>query len=71
MARLFTDFSVREGVERFLHDSAGFVGCCWALHKSPGIASDTSAKAALAQSTSFCTVDAPVNPIAPTTSPFI
>src|SRR6267378_578264 len=28
---LLTDFSVREGVVRFLHDSAGFVGCCLAL----------------------------------------
>ena len=28
---LLTDFSVREGVLRFLHDSAGFVGCCFAL----------------------------------------
>jgi hypothetical protein len=28
---LFTDFSVREGVERFLHDSARFVGCCFRL----------------------------------------
>src|ERR1700674_4168262 len=30
----------------------------------------TSARAALAQSTSFCTVGAPLSPIAPTTSPF-
>src|SRR6267143_5913600 len=28
---LLTDFSVRDGVARFLHDSAGFVGCCLAL----------------------------------------
>src|SRR3954463_5774842 len=35
-----------------------------------GTASDTSANAALAQSTSFCTVGAPLSPIAPTTSPF-
>src|ERR1700736_6701467 len=34
-----------------------------------GTASDTSARAALAQSTSFCTVGAPLSPIAPTTSP--
>src|SRR3954465_14780167 len=32
--------------------------------------SGTSARAALAQSTSFCTVGAPLSPIAPTTSPF-
>src|SRR5258708_31109622 len=32
-------------------------------------ASDTSARAALAQSTSFCTVGAPLTPIAPTISP--
>src|SRR5438309_11418691 len=37
---------------------------------SVGTASDTSARAALAQSISFCTVGAPLNPIAPTTSPF-
>src|ERR1700681_3453429 len=36
----------------------------------PGTASGTSARAALAQSTSFCTVGAPLSPIAPTTSPF-
>src|SRR5882672_6024968 len=35
-----------------------------------GTASDTSAKAAFAQSSSFCTVGAPLSPIAPTTSPF-
>src|ERR1700738_3945969 len=35
-----------------------------------GAASATSARAALAQSTSFCTVGAPLSPIAPTTSPF-
>src|SRR3977135_2494039 len=35
-----------------------------------GAASGTSARAALAQSTSFCTVGAPLSPIAPTTSPF-
>src|SRR5580692_2951555 len=35
-----------------------------------GAASGTSARAALAQSTSFCTVGAPLTPIAPTTSPF-
>src|SRR5580700_11190212 len=37
---------------------------------SVGTASATSARAALAQSTSFCTVGAPLSPIAPTTSPF-
>src|SRR5437660_1546128 len=37
---------------------------------SVGTASGTSARAALAQSTSFCTVGAPLSPIAPTTSPF-
>src|SRR6266446_767512 len=36
---------------------------------SAGTASDTSASAALAQSTSFCTVGAPLTPIAPTISP--
>src|SRR5229473_1832881 len=40
-----------------------------ALIYSAGMASDTSASAALAQSTSFCTVGAPLTPIAPTTSP--
>src|SRR6202158_3516838 len=35
-----------------------------------GTASDTSAKAAFAHSSSFCTVGAPLSPIAPTTSPF-
>src|ERR1700722_7228694 len=37
---------------------------------SVGIASGTTARAALAQSTLFCTVGAPLRPIAPTTSPF-
>src|SRR6202048_4687049 len=37
---------------------------------SVGSALGTSARAALAQSTSFCTVGAPLSPIAPTTSPF-
>ncbi len=43
----------------------------WAMHPlirstnwSAGIASDTSARAALAQSMSFCTVGAPLSPIA-------
>jgi len=42
----------------------------WAMHPlirstnwSAGIASDTSARAALAQSMSFCTVGAPLSPI--------
>src|SRR5713226_5182317 len=35
----------------------------------PGTALDTSARAALAQSTSFCTAGAPLSPIAPTISP--
>src|SRR6476620_5291134 len=35
-----------------------------------GTASDTSARAAFAQSMSFCTMGAPLTPIAPTTSPF-
>src|SRR5260370_27531276 len=39
------------------------------LFGPPGTASDTSARAALAQSTSFCTVGAPLTPIAPTISP--
>src|SRR6266850_4927129 len=39
------------------------------LFSPPGTPSDTSARAALAQSTSFCTVGAPLTPIAPTTSP--
>src|SRR6266545_7514975 len=37
--------------------------------QSAGTASGTSARAALAQSTSFCTVGAPLTPIAPTISP--
>src|SRR5271156_494279 len=40
------------------------------LYHLVGTASDTSARAALAQSMSFCTVGAPLSPIAPTTSPF-
>src|SRR5229473_2505615 len=39
------------------------------LIHSAGSASDTSASAAFAQSTSFCTVGAPLTPIAPTISP--
>src|ERR1700682_5221708 len=39
------------------------------LH-SVGTASGRSARAALAQSMSFCTLGAPLTPIAPTTSPF-
>src|SRR3984893_5014897 len=45
----------------FRHDVANYL---------VGTASDTSAKAAFAQSSSFCTVGAPLSPIAPTTSPF-
>src|ERR1700688_4028422 len=30
---LLTDASVRDGAVRFLHDSAGFVGCCLALRR--------------------------------------
>src|ERR1700682_4596527 len=37
--------------------------------QATGSASDTSASAALAQSMSFCTVGAPLSPIAPTISP--
>src|SRR6266403_1459667 len=37
---------------------------------SVGSASGRSARAALAQSMSFCTMGAPLTPIAPTTSPF-
>src|ERR1700730_5543143 len=51
----------------------GLVGvyhCGHASYYSVGTASGTSARAALAQSTSFCTVGAPLSPIAPTTSPF-
>src|SRR6202162_3924418 len=51
----------------------GLVGvyhCGRASYYSVGTASGTTAKAALAQSTSFCTVGAPLRPIAPTTSPF-
>src|SRR5258706_7451711 len=40
------------------------------LNHLVGTASDTSVRAAFAQSTSFCTVGAPLSPIAPTTSPF-
>src|SRR5258708_36326393 len=43
--------------------------CLPFLLQSTGTASDTSARAALAQSISFCTVGAPLNPIAPTISP--
>src|ERR1700684_2801791 len=39
------------------------------LYHLVGTASDTSARAALAQSMSFCTVGAPLSPIAPTISP--
>src|SRR6266404_1622413 len=39
-------------------------------NQSAGTASGTSARAALAQSTSFCTAGAPLTPIAPTISPF-
>src|SRR5260370_14125534 len=37
--------------------------------QSPWTASGTSARAAFAQSTSFCTMGAPLSPIAPTISP--
>src|SRR6266446_1095440 len=43
--------------------------CLLFLLQSTGTASDTSARAALAQSISFCTVGAPLSPIAPTISP--
>src|SRR3981081_829049 len=51
----------------------GLVGvyhCGRASYYSVGTASGTTARAALAWSTSFCTVGAPLRPIAPTTSPF-
>src|ERR1700704_5968360 len=51
----------------------GLVGVCLcgrASYYSVGTAAGTTARAALAQSTSFCTVGAPLRPIAPTTSPF-
>src|ERR1700681_4827033 len=51
----------------------GLVGvyhCGRAPNYSVGTASGTTDKAAFAQSTSFCTVGAPLRPIAPTTSPF-
>jgi hypothetical protein len=51
----------------------GLVGvyhCGRASYYSGGTTSGTTARAALAQSTSFCTVGAPLRPIAPTTSPF-
>src|ERR1700726_4518050 len=51
----------------------GWVGvyhCGRASYYSVGTAPGTTARAALAQSTSFCTVGAPLRPIAPTTSPF-
>src|SRR6202023_4386708 len=50
----------------------GLVGvyhCGRASYYSVGTASVTTARAALAQSTSFCTVGAPLRPIAPTISP--
>src|SRR6266436_4689143 len=40
------------------------------LYHLVGTASDTSTRAAFAHSMSFCTVGAPLSPIAPTTSPF-
>src|ERR1700691_4609952 len=43
--------------------------CGRSLYHLVGTASDTSASAALAQSMSFCTVGAPLSPIAPTISP--
>src|SRR6202035_1102353 len=49
----------------------GLVGvyhCGRPSYFSVGTASGTTARAALAQSTSFCTVGAPLRPIAPTTS---
>src|SRR6202011_1803826 len=52
--------------------SARSGGCesLWSLpYHLVGTASDTSARAALAQSMSFCTVGAPLSPIAPTISP--
>src|SRR5258705_163150 len=51
----------------------GLVGvyhCGRAPYYSVGTASGSTARAALAQSTSFCTVGAPLRPIATTTSPF-
>src|ERR1700736_6421970 len=48
----------------------GVYDCGRASYYSVGTASGTTARAALAQSTSFCTVGAPLRPIAPTTSPF-
>src|SRR5947209_14523947 len=39
-------------------------------NQSAGTASGTSARAAFAQSTSFCTAGAPLTPIAPTICPF-
>src|ERR1700687_4402796 len=44
--------------------------CGRSLYHLVGTASDTSARAAFAQSMSCCTVGAPLSPIAPTTSPF-
>src|ERR1700726_1580439 len=51
----------------------GLVGvyhCGRASYYSVGTASGTTARAAIAQSTSFCTVGAPLRPIPPTISPF-
>jgi len=43
---------------------------CYSFFSPQATQSDMSASAARAQSTSFCTVGAPLSPIAPTTSPF-
>ena len=49
--------------------SGGYESLWSRPYYSVGAASSTSARAALAQSTSFCTVGAPLSPIAPTISP--
>src|ERR1700754_3271879 len=48
----------------------GLYHCGRVPYYSVGTASGTTARAALAQSMSFCTAGAPLTPIAPTTSPF-
>src|SRR5258708_23644673 len=61
------------GHESFLGGPEAFLGgyeSSWSRpHYSADTASGKSARAALAQSTSFCTLGAPLTPIPPTTSP--
>src|SRR5205807_9017367 len=58
------DEPCRRGLVGMNHDG------CSLIYSVGAAASGTSARAALAQSTSFCTAGAPLTPIAPTISPF-